>query len=102
MTFTIHGSDDLGVTDCEYVASGETAGDAAQEMIEHLRSEHDVDMPDADVVTSDVNIEASTSAAQVIIKRLRDVLDVPGSVTTSDDELESDTAVPPGDMPGNL
>ena len=102
MTFTIHGSDDLGVVDCEYVASGETAGDAAQDMIEHLRSEHDVDMPDADVVTSDDDIEAPSSDAQVIIERLRDVLNVPGTVTTSDDELESDAAVPPGDMPGNL
>lgn len=102
MSLRVRGSDDLGVVGCDYVATGESPGDVAQDMIEHLRSEHDVDMPDADRVTSDEEIETSTAGAHVIVKRLRNALDISGVVTTVDQEPVTDTVVPPGDMPGNL
>ena len=102
MTFTIHGSDDLGVVDCDYVAKGETAGAVADDIITHLRDEHDVDMPDADAVMKADNIDVSTRAVQVIVERLRDVLNIAGTVTTPDQESISSSVVPPGNMPGNL
>jgi predicted small metal-binding protein len=41
---------ELGIKDCDFVASGETAGDVVREVVEHLRAEHDLDMPDADLI----------------------------------------------------
>lgn len=40
--------EELGVIDCEYQASGEIPGDVLKEMITHLETTHDMDMPDAE------------------------------------------------------
>ena len=39
---------ELGVIDCDYVARGMTPGEVLEKMVDHLRSEHDLDMPDAE------------------------------------------------------
>ena len=36
---------DLGIVDCSYVARGKTPGDMLEDIVPHLRSEHDLDMP---------------------------------------------------------
>lgn len=44
------GGSELGVKDCDFTARGETAGDVVRDLVDHLRDEHDVGMPDADVI----------------------------------------------------
>jgi len=41
---------DLGFEGCQFRTRGATAEAVLQEIVEHLRAEHDVDVPDADVV----------------------------------------------------
>lgn len=41
---------ELGIDDCTFSASGKTAGEVLEKMIPHLRSEHKLDMPDADEI----------------------------------------------------
>ena len=43
---------ELGIVDCAFSASGQTAGEVLEKMIKHLRSEHDLDMPDAEEILS--------------------------------------------------
>jgi predicted small metal-binding protein len=45
----VHGQD-LGVEGCIYNARGETAEDVMTDMFDHLRKEHDMDMPPAEDV----------------------------------------------------
>ena len=43
---------ELGVIDCDYIARGMTPGEVLEKMVDHLRSEHDLDMPDAEEILS--------------------------------------------------
>ena len=43
----VHGKD-LGVEGCIYNASGETAEEVMKDMFDHLRKDHDIDMPPAE------------------------------------------------------
>ena len=43
---------ELGIVDCTFSASGQTAGEVLEKMITHLRSEHDLDMPEAEEILS--------------------------------------------------
>lgn len=47
MSYEIRMSD-LGIAGDDAVFSGTTPGDVVEQVVGHLRSEHDVDMPDAD------------------------------------------------------
>jgi predicted small metal-binding protein len=42
--------EDLGVIDCNYVARGEIPGDVFTEMVDHLKTTHDMDMPEAEEI----------------------------------------------------
>jgi len=44
---------ELGVEDCDFIASGETPGEVVTQFVEHLESEHDIDMPDVDSILKD-------------------------------------------------
>ena len=48
----IHGQD-LGIEDCFFNARGETAEDVMEAMFEHLRQDHDLDMPPVEEVLGD-------------------------------------------------
>jgi predicted small metal-binding protein len=48
----VHGKD-LGVSGCIYNARGETAEDVMGDMFEHLRKDHDMDMPTVEEVLED-------------------------------------------------
>lgn len=41
---------DLGVANDSTVLEAETPGELVEKVVEHLRAEHDIDMPDADVI----------------------------------------------------
>jgi predicted small metal-binding protein len=76
---TIKGSE-LGVKDCDFNARGETAGDVVRELVDHLRDEHAIDMPDADVILagelSGDPREKVDPAVALIIKRLTNALNI--------------------------
>lgn len=42
--------EELGVVDCDFIARGETPGDVLKEMVDHLKTTHNMDMPDADEI----------------------------------------------------
>jgi predicted small metal-binding protein len=71
---------ELGIEDCDFVAKGETAGDVVKEAVEHLRAEHDVDMPDADVIlagkVSQDPLEMVDPAVALVVQRLTDALNI--------------------------
>jgi predicted small metal-binding protein len=70
----------LGIEDCDFVAEGETAGDVVKKVVKHLRSEHQVDMPDADLITEgrmeEEPLEMADPAAKVVVERLTKALDI--------------------------
>jgi len=41
---------DLGVANDSTVLEAETPGELVEKVVEHLRAEHDIDMPDADII----------------------------------------------------
>jgi predicted small metal-binding protein len=71
---------ELGIKDCDYTARGETAGDVVTEMVEHLRSVHEMDMPDADVILagemSKDPLEVVDPGLALIVERLRENLNL--------------------------
>ena len=44
MTFKVTGKE-LGIQDCDFKASGDTAGDVACQVVNHLRDDMILDMP---------------------------------------------------------
>ena len=72
--------DELGITGCDFVARGETAGDVVEQVVQHLHSEHDIDLPDADAILegrvgNNPTIVGSKEEF-LIIERLRESLDL--------------------------
>jgi len=69
---------ELGVKDCDAVVSGETAGDVVAEVVNHLRAEHDIDMPDADVIlkgeVTEDPLDVVDPAVALIVERLTEAL----------------------------
>jgi len=87
----VHGKD-LGVEGCIYNARGETAEDIMKDMFDHLRKDHDMDMPPAEDVLEDrsMPVEAidfhrgegidpnlpGDKGVQLVIQRLLERLDL--------------------------
>jgi predicted small metal-binding protein len=71
---------ELGVKDCDFTVSGETAGEVVGKVVEHLRAEHDIDMPDADVILAggvrDDPLEKLDPATALVIDRLKEALNI--------------------------
>jgi predicted small metal-binding protein len=71
---------DLRIKDCDFVAKGETAGDVVEKVVEHLRAEHDLDMPDADAILagklSHDSLEIVEPAVALVVERLTEALDI--------------------------
>lgn len=42
--------EDLGIANDSTVLEAETPGELVEKVVEHLRAEHDIDMPDADAI----------------------------------------------------
>lgn len=45
---------DLGIANDSAVITGESPGELVEKVVDHLRSEHDIDMPDVDVIMGDL------------------------------------------------
>ena len=75
------GCNELGIKDCDFTASGETAGDVVIEVVKHLRAEHDIDMPDTDVilagkVSQDPTKKKVDPAVALVVDRLIEALNI--------------------------
>jgi len=76
----IHCSE-LGIADCDWVASGETPGDLVRDVVAHLGDDHGVDMPDAETILEGNYIEDPVmgdkdEGAAIIVRRLREALNI--------------------------
>jgi predicted small metal-binding protein len=72
-------SSDLGIQNCNFSASGETAGEIVKEVVEHLRDEHDIDMPDvADILEGKVSedLKHNNPSAYLVVERLIETLNI--------------------------
>jgi len=78
----------LGIVGCQQKFHGETAGEVIDKVSDHLRAEHDIDLPDRDVIlrgSEDLGAEAIvdrfmtmgyTKRAVLVMRRLRELLNV--------------------------
>lgn len=71
---------ELGFQGCDFIAEGETSGDVVKEIVEHLKKEHDINMPDAEVILkgkmSDNLFDRADKATQLVIERLTEKLNI--------------------------
>jgi predicted small metal-binding protein len=71
---------ELGIKDCDFIAAGETAGDVVSQVVEHLRAEHDIGMPDADaILAGEAALERRgvlDGATVLVVERLTDALNI--------------------------
>mgnify|MGYP001142071112 CR=1 FL=1 len=71
---------ELGVRDCDFIAKGESPGEVVKEVVEHLRAEHDIDMPDADAILAGEVGEEFTEVVDeevaLIVERLTTALNI--------------------------
>jgi predicted small metal-binding protein len=71
---------ELGILDCDFTATGETAGDVVEQVVEHLNEEHDLDMPDADMILTgkvdEGTLKMLKPAAVLVIERLTEALNL--------------------------
>jgi predicted small metal-binding protein len=73
---------ELGIEHCDWVAQGETDEEIVKQVVAHLRSEHHMEVPDADAIMegrvknrSNLGSDEHEDAA-VVIQRLGNLLDI--------------------------
>ena len=54
------GCRELGILDCSFTANGEDTRQVAEQMIEHLRSQHQIEMPDVEYVLDTIKWDRLT------------------------------------------
>lgn len=79
---------DLGVVDCDYVARGKDAKAVVEDMVAHLEEEHDISMPDPEVIldpdrkegvlnrVADALTGGRDRGTELLVQRLRTALDI--------------------------
>ena len=71
---------ELGINDCDFTAVGETASEVVRQVVEHLRAEHDIDMPDPDAIMAgemeEDPLEIVDPAVALVVERLTKALDI--------------------------
>jgi len=90
MTIELSGKD-LGIEDCDWSASGETPADVVDQMVHHLRHEHDIDMPNTKAimegrVTDNPILEGVDGRVALIVRRMHAELDIPPSTDGTEAE----------------
>lgn len=70
----------LGVIGCDFSASGESAGDIVRQVVEHLRAEHDMDMPDPEIIlegeTMEDPLDMVEPGSALVVQRLKEALNI--------------------------
>mgnify|MGYP001045531529 CR=1 FL=1 len=80
-------SEDLGIADCDLVVEGETPGEIVEQIVPHLRKEHDIDMPNVDaIMDEDVDREDLDDKTWTVVKRMREALET-DDFDAEDEEL---------------
>lgn len=82
---------DLGVADCDWAALGETPVDVVQQMVAHLRQEHQIEMPSAEAIlegkaTEEPMLEGTDETVRLIVERLHAELDMPSPEPRSESQ----------------
>ena len=71
---------ELGIEGCDYSAKGKTAGDVVEKMVEHLHDQHDIRMPDAEVIMQGEVIEDPIDVIEpdtaLVVQRLKETLNI--------------------------
>ncbi len=85
---------DLGIQDCDWVATGETAGDIVEQVVRHLRKEQNINLPDPEEIlegdfTQSPLDDTMDPAVATIIRRLREKLNLEERGTSPDIGLVS-------------
>jgi len=80
MTIEISCSD-LGIHDCDWVAAGETAGDVVEQVVQHVRKQHKINVPDAETFMEGDFFEdpiggTPDPGSATIVRRLREELNL--------------------------
>ena len=79
MTWKIEGSE-LGIEDCDFTVSGDKVDEILRQMVDHLRDEHGIDMPDVDVIlegkAGDYVLGKPDPDVALIVQRLIEALDI--------------------------
>jgi predicted small metal-binding protein len=82
---------DLGVVNCDLVVEGDDPGEVAAEYVEHLRDEHDMDMPDAETITNEeMDIEDLGGEVRTVVRRLREALGISAAGMEDEGVLSDD------------
>jgi predicted small metal-binding protein len=78
----------LGIVGCQQQFQGETPGEVIDKVSDHLRAEHDIDLPEREVIlrgSEDLGVEAVvgrfmsmgySKRAILVMRRLRELLNV--------------------------
>lgn len=83
-------SEDLRIADCDLVVEGETPGEIVEQIVPHLRKEHDMDMPDVEaILDEDVDREDLDDKTWTVVKRMREALET--------NEFGAEDEEPPGE-----
>ena len=79
MKMSITGKE-LGINDCDFEASGDTAGDVVSQVVDHLREVHDLDMPDVETIlegqSSDEFLSDADPGIALVVERLTSKLNI--------------------------
>ena len=72
---------DLGVADCDWTAKGETPADVVEQAVEHLRKDHDLKMPEPEMIVEgrlpEEPLESEPDeAVEMVVKRMWEELDI--------------------------
>jgi len=87
--------EDINVNGCTYVAEGNTPADVLRGMVEHLETEHGMDLPDVDAILSGtVDEKRLDHGTKLVLKRLRERLELPDK-GSAEQEMPP-TVTPPG------
>lgn len=69
---------ELKVEGCHHTAQAASSGAALEEMVEHLRKEHDIDLPEAEeILEGDFDPQAWDESTNLLITRMREELNLP-------------------------
>jgi predicted small metal-binding protein len=70
--------EDLNVKGCSFTVQGETPKEVLEKASEHLREEHDIELPDPETILESKDISNLEESVQIVVQRLRKALNISG------------------------
>lgn len=72
---------DLGITDCNWMAKGETPADIVEQVVQHLEKDHGMDMPEPKTilegkVTDQLLPVDVDDSVKMVVKRMQEALEI--------------------------